>query len=60
MLLNGVNRGVTDGGGGGRGGQDPALLKTAGVHRRGSRISARVGRQGNDDLIWDWNERFLT
>ena len=28
--------------------------------RRGSRISARGGRQGNDDLIWDGNERFLT
>ena len=28
--------------------------------RRGSRISARGGRQGNDDLIWDENERFLT
>ena len=27
---------------------------------RGSRISARGGRQGNDDLIWDENERFLT
>ena len=30
------------------------------THRRGSRISARGGRQGNDDLIWDGNERFLT
>ena len=30
------------------------------VSRRGSRISARGGRQGNDDLIWDGNERFLT
>ena len=28
--------------------------------RRGSRISARGGRQRNDDLIWDGNERFLT
>ena len=28
--------------------------------RCGSRISARGGRQGNDDLIWDGNERFLT
>ena len=28
--------------------------------RRGSRISARGGCQGNDDLIWDGNERFLT
>ena len=28
--------------------------------RRGSRISARGGRQENDDLIWDGNERFLT
>ena len=28
--------------------------------RRGSRISARGGRQGNDDLIWDGSERFLT
>ena len=31
------------------------------VHpRRGSRISARGGRQGIDDLIWDGDERFLT
>ena len=29
------------------------------VSRRGSRISARGGRQGNDDLIWDGNERFF-
>ena len=28
--------------------------------RRGSRISARGGRQVYDDLIWDGNERFLT
>ena len=28
--------------------------------RRGSRISARGGRQGIDDLIWDGDERFLT
>ena len=27
--------------------------------RRGSRISARGGRQGIDDLIWDVDERFL-
>ena len=27
--------------------------------RGGSRISARGGRQGNDDLIWDGDERFL-
>ena len=26
----------------------------------GSKNSARGGRQGNDDLIWDGNERFLT
>ena len=30
------------------------------LSRRGSRISARGGRQGNDDLIMDGNERFLT
>ena len=30
------------------------------VLRRGSRISARGGRQGIDDLIWDGNGRFLT
>ena len=30
------------------------------VDRRGSRISARGGRQGIDDLIWDRDERFLT
>ena len=30
------------------------------LSRRGSRISARGGRQGNDDLIWGGNERFLT
>ena len=30
------------------------------ITRRGSRISARGGRPGNDDLIWDGNERFLT
>ena len=28
--------------------------------RRRSRISARGGRQGIDDLIWDGDERFLT
>ena len=28
--------------------------------RRGSRISARGGRQGIDDLIWDGHKRFLT
>ena len=28
--------------------------------RRGSRISAREGRQGIDDLIWDGDEQFLT
>ena len=28
--------------------------------RRGSRISARGGRQGIDDLIWSEDERFLT
>ena len=28
--------------------------------RRGSRISARGGRHGIDDLIWDEDERFLT
>ena len=28
--------------------------------RRGSRISARGGRQGIDGLIWDGDERFLT
>ena len=31
-----------------------------GGNRCGSRISARGGRQGYDDLIWDGNERFLT
>ena len=37
------------------------LLTTClGAVRRESRISARGGRQGNDDLIWDANERFLT
>ena len=30
------------------------------VVRRRSRISARGERQGNDDLIWDGNKRFLT
>ena len=30
------------------------------VYRRGFRISARGGRQGIDDLIWDGDERFLT
>ena len=36
------------------------LVSSDSLHRRGSRISARGGRQGNDDLIWDGNERFLT
>ena len=34
----------------------PCILIT----RRGSRISARGGRQGIDDLIWDGDERILT
>ena len=34
-------------------------LPTA-IPRRGSRISARGGRQGIDDLIWDRDEHFLT
>ena len=30
------------------------------VTRRRSRISARGGRQGIDDLIWDGDERFFS
>ena len=40
-----------------------ALDRTGGrgvAPRRGSRISAKGGRQGIDDLIWDGDERFLT
>ena len=37
----------------------PHGLRKAG-DRRGSRISARRGRQEIDDLIWDGDERFLT
>ena len=36
------------------------MLSSAPAIRRGSRISARGGRQGIDDLIWDGDERFLT
>ena len=35
---------------------DPFMIAT---YRRGSRISARGGRHGIDDLIWDGDERFL-
>ena len=37
-----------------------APCKSPLICRRGSRISARGGRQGIDDLIWDGDERFLT
>ena len=30
------------------------------LRRRGSRISAKGGRQGTVDLMWDGDERFLT
>ena len=38
----------------------PKTLINKQTNRRGSRISARGGRQGNDDLILDGNERFFT
>ena len=45
-----------------RTGQDGVVRLMRAVNRcmRGSRISARGGRQGIDDLIWDGDERFLT